>query len=932
MTKLVLVSTTLLFLLSACQTTGGNSPRVNNALSYLDQPAASMPEVDIPFEKFTLDNGLRVIVHEDRKAPIVAVSVWYHVGSKDEPTGKTGFAHLFEHLMFNGSENYDDEYFGPFEKVGATDMNGTTWFDRTNYFQNVPTPAVDMALWMESDRMGHILGAITQEKLDEQRSVVQNEKRQGDDRPYGKVEYRSLAGLYPAGHPYRHSTIGSMADLDAASLEDVKQWFEDFYGAANTVLVLAGDINTATARTLAQKYFGDIPAGPPVKQLKSWVPVKQENVIEVMPDRVPQARIYRQWVVPSRTSQEAQILQLAAEVLGGGKNSRLYKTLVYDKQLATSTYAYVEPHELSSVFEINVTLKPDANEEAVSAEIDRIVAEYLADGPSNDELNRVLNGINASAIRGYEKIGGFGGKATALARGELYANDPGFYKTSLNWLNNARAETVTSISRNWLSKGYYQITVVPFAEYTVSTSAVDRSAGLPAVGAMPDLSFPDVQRSQLANGMSVVLAERRSLPLVNIALQFDAGYAADADGVLGASNFALDMLTEGTTSRSSLEISAEAENLGANIYANSSLDVSNVGVSALKSHLDPSLALMADVTRNPAFAQTEIDRLRKQWLAGIEQEQNQPVQIALRNLPPLMYGDGHSYGIPFTGSGTKASINSLTRSDLINFHQNWLRPDNATIYVVGDTNMQEIVPLLNKHFADWATPDTALPTKNITAVATPTQTTAYLIDKPGAAQTVLLAGHVIPPTGATDNLVTETMNDILGGSFSARVNMNLREDKGWSYGARTITWDARGQRPWIVYAPVQTDKTKESIQELRKEMNDYLNGKPATADELERVIKRNTNSLPGRYETSGAVLGTLRSNENYGRPDDYVTSLKRNYQAIDLSQVRNSAKEILKPNALSWVIVGDLEKIEADVRALGFDAVKIMDVDGNVIE
>ena len=930
MAKTAIVTAALL--LCACQSTGINTAQVSDQLSYLDQPSSTMPQIDIPFEKFTLDNGLRVVVHEDRKAPIVAVSVWYHVGSKDEPTGKTGFAHLFEHLMFNGSENYDDEYFGPFEKVGATDMNGTTWFDRTNYFQNVPTPALDLALWMESDRMGHILGAITQEKLDEQRGVVQNEKRQGDDRPYGKVQYRSLAGLFPAGHPYRHSTIGSMADLDAASLDDVKQWFEDYYGAANTVLVLAGDIDAATARPLVEKYFGDIPAGPPVNQLKAWVPVKQENVIEVMPDNVPQARIYRQWVAPSRNNQETHLLQLAAAVLGSGKNSRLYKALVYDKQLATSAYAYVEEHELSSIFEINVTLKPGADEQVVIAEIDKIVADFLNEGPNNNELSRVVTSINASAIRGFEKIGGFGGKATALARGELYANDPGFYKTTLNWLNNANASTITNVSNKWLTKGYYQITVVPFGEYTVSKTGVDRSTGLPPVGAMPDLSFPEIQRGQLANGMSVVLAERRSLPLVNVALQFDAGYAADANDILGTSSFTLDMLTEGTTSRSSLEISAEAEDLGANIYANSSLDVSNVGVSALKSELDASVALMADIARNPAFSQTEIDRLRKQWLAGIEREQNQPVQIALRNLPPIMYGEGHSYGIPFTGSGTKASINSLSQQDLINFHKTWLRPDNATIYIVGDTTMQEIIPLLNTHFADWSAPTTALPKKNIASVATPTQSIAYLIDKPGAAQTVLLAGHVIPPTGAPDNLITETMNDILGGSFTARVNMNLREDKGWSYGARTITWDARGQRPWIVYAPVQTDKTKESIQELRNEMRDYLSNKPATADELDRVVKNNTNSLPGRYETSGAVLGTLRSNENYGRPDDYVTSLKKNYQAVELSHVRNAAKNILKPNALSWVIVGDLKEIEADVRALGFDAVKIMDVDGNVIE
>lgn len=919
--SLIFILATLV--LAACQTTS------NSGIAKLDLASSEKStSVSIPFEKFTLDNGLRVIIHEDRKAPIVAVSVWYHVGSKDEPEGKTGFAHLFEHLMFNGSENYNDEYFGPFEKVGATDMNGTTWFDRTNYFQNVPTPALEMALWMESDRMGHLLGAIDQSKLDEQRGVVQNEKRQGDDRAYGKVEYRSLAGLYPEGHPYRHSTIGSMADLDAASLDDVKQWFQDYYGAANAVLVLAGDLNTATGRHLAEKYFGDIPAGPPVKQLKAWIPDRESNVIEVMPDRVPQARIYRQWNIPGRTTETGNLLSLAAEVLGSGKNSRLYKTLVYDKQLATSAYAYVEEHELSSVFEINATLKPGVSAAQVEIEIDQIVNTFLQQGPTAAELNRVLNGINASVIRGLEKIGGSGGKAAALAEGELYAGDPGFYNTSLDWVNGAEPKQITALAKQWLSKGYYQITVLPFEEYQTTTSTVDRAKGLPVVGEMPSLNFPEVQRATLANGMGVVLAERASLPLVNIAIQFNAGYAADAGGKLGASGFSLSMLKEGTTSRTALEISAEAENLGARLYTDSDLDVSTVGVSALKANLPASIELMTDVLRNPSFGNTELERLRKQWLAGIEQEQNRPIQLALRMLPPLLYGSDHSYGVPFTGSGTEASINSLIPADLQNFHQDWLRPDNGTIFVVGDTTLDQIVPLLNKSLANWSAPNNNKPMKNIAQVTKPEGSVVYLVDKPDAAQSVLLAGHVISPTGDSEYLTLESMNDIIGGSFTSRLNMNLREDKGWSYGARTITWDARGQRPWLIYAPVQTDKTKESIQEIRREISEYQSSNPASKDELEKIIKRSTNSLPGRYETSGSVLNTLLSNANFGRPDNYVSSLKQSYDALTLEQINAAAKSVIDPSALTWIIVGDRKKIEADVRSLGFDQVKIMDVNG----
>lgn len=890
-------------------------------------------DIDIPFEKFTLNNGLRVVVHEDRKAPIVAVSIWYHVGSKDEPKGKTGFAHLFEHLMFNGTENFDDEYFVPFEKVGATDMNGTTWFDRTNYFQNVPTPALEMALWMESDRMGHLLGAVTQEKLDSQRGVVQNEKRQGDNRPYGKVQYSSLKGLYPEGHPYRHSTIGSMADLNAASLDDVKQWFKDYYGATNAVLVLAGDINAAEAKPLVEKYFAHIPAGPPVKQLTAWVPTKSENVTETMYDTVPQARIYRQWAVPGRTEQDNAYLNLAAEVLGGGKNSRLYKTLVYDKQLATSAAASVEQHELASVFELDIMLKAGQDVDAANEVIDEVMQEFLAKGATRKELERTKTKISAGTIRGYEKIGGFGGKATALAQSELYAGDPSFYKTYLGWMNAASLNDIDDLANEWLGKGYYQINVLPYGEHSVVESSVDRSKGLPIVGKMPELSFPDVQRDSLSNGVEVVLAQRNAMPLVNVSVQFDAGYAADGGGKLGASSFTSKMLTEGTESLSSLEISELAENLGADLSQGSNLDTTYVAISALTNKLDESVELLSDVVQNPKFEQTEMDRTRKQWLAKIQQEKNTPVSLALRSLPPLLYGADHAYGIPFTGSGTAASISSLTRDDLVAFKDQWLRPDNATIFVVGDTSMADIKPILEKRFGDWkANSGVPLKQKNIATVSNSNKARVFIIDKKGAPQSLILAGQLAPSSKDENNLVNAAMNEILGGAFTARVNMNLREDKGWAYGAYTFMQGAKGQRPWMAYAPVQTDKTKESINELLLEFNAYLDNKPATVDELQKVVKSNTNSLPGSYETAGAVLNTLMSNARFDRPDDYVQTLKSKYEALDLAAVNESAKNVLTPNALTWVIVGDRAEIEAPIRSLNLGDIKFMNVDGEIVE
>ena len=901
-------------------------PIAGAALLALSPLTASAADIELPYEQFTLDNGLRVVVHEDRKAPLVAVSIWYHVGSKDEPEGKTGFAHLFEHIMFNGSENFDSDWFGPLEEVGATGLNGTTWFDRTNYFQTVPTTALEMVLWMESDRMGHLLGALTQEKLDEQRGVVQNEKRQGDNQPYGMMEYSTLEGLLPAGHPYRHSTIGSMEDLQNASLETAKQWFKDYYGAANAVLVLAGDVNAETARTLVEKYFGDIPAGPPVTQTKANAPKLDVNKREVMFDRVPQPRLDRNWVAPVRVTREAVLLDLAAQVLGGGKTSRLYKKLIDEKQIATSATANNQTQELMSFYSVTVDAKADADRAEVEREMEGVLAEFLAKGPTAAELSRAKTGIKANLLRGLEEIGGFGGKATALAQGALYADDPGFILKQLEWLEAATPKEVLEAARDVMTAGYYQLDVLPFPEYSTTATTVDRSTGIPAVTSTPDLVFPAIEEATLRNGMKVVLAERHTMPLVEMSIQFDAGYAADSveGGKLGASSFTASMLDEGTTRRSAGQIAEQLEALGANLGSGANLDINSVSMSALKDNLRPSLDIMADVVINPAFQQSEIDKLRARWLAAIEQEKASPVQLALRLLPPQIYGDGHAYAVPLTGSGTVESINSLTRADLTGFHSQWMRPDNATIFVVGDTTMAEIQPMLETAFGRWSAPSDPLPAKNVATVNRPEKGKVILVDKPGSPQSLILAAHVAPPSNAANEIAINAMNDIIGGQFSARVNMNLREDKGWAYGAYTFLQGAKGQRPFMVYAPVQTDKTKESLQELLNELNAYKSSKPASGAELQRTVLNNVRSLPGSFETSNDVLGSLTASARYGRPWNYPATVKDKYEALDITDITSAANEVIHPESLIWVIVGDREQIEAGVRSLNLGPIEVM--------
>lgn len=894
------------------------------------QSSGRAPDLNLTFEEFTLDNGLHVIVHEDRKAPVVAVSIWYRVGSKNEPEGKTGFAHLFEHLMYNGSEHYDGEWFLPLQQAGATDMNGSTWFDRTNYYQTVPTPALDLVLWMESDRMGHLLGAVTQEKLDNQRSVVQNEKRQRDNQPYARVNYRLYEGLFPPGHPYRHLTIGSMEDLDAASLEDVHAWFRQYYGPNNAVLVLAGDIDVETAREKVTKYFGDIPAGPDIDAFDTWVPDKRENTHEVMHDEVPAVLANRAWAVASRRDRDAALLELAAAVLGQGRTSRLYFELIYERQVASDVSVHVVPFELASVFDLAITLNPGERAEVATEAMDRVIAKFLEEGPTREELERAVARINATTVRGLELVND---KATALAEGKLYHDDPAFVQTYLEWINSATPADVRDAARRWLGRGWHQVDVLPAGRYATTGQGVDRAAGLPPLPTdMPTLSFPPVRTGTLSNGTRVVVAERRSLPLVELSIQFDAGYAADAGGKLGVASFAMSMLERGTTNRSALEIAEEEERLGADLTTGSNLDASVVNLSALKAQLSASIALWADVIRNPTFAEEEIARLKGQWLAGIAQEKATPTSLALRLLPPVLYGEGHAYAVPFTGSGTPESIQSITREDLVTFHRRWLRPDNATIFVVGDTSLEEITAELERALDGWTAPAEPKPTKNIEDVAPRSSPRIILVNRPGSPQSFILGGSLLPGLGTDRDLAIEAMNGVLGGSFTARINMNLREDKGWAYGASTILQNARGMRPYLAYAPVQTDRTADSLAEIIRELEAINADRPITEEEMDRVITGRTRELPGSFQTSTAVLNSLITSARYGRPLDYAATLKERYEALTLPDLQRAARDYVDPDRIIWIVVGDVAQIREPIEKLGIAPVEVWNDDGRPVE
>ena len=923
-------------------------------------PARSAPAatVDIPYEEFTLPNGLRVIVHTDRKAPIVAVNLWYHVGSKNESPGRTGFAHLFEHLMFNGSENHRDEFFGPFEMVGATDQNGTTNSDRTNYFQNVPTTALDTALWMESDRMGHLLGAIDQKTLDEQRGVVQNEKRQGENQPYGRrIISKLMEAIYPQGHPYSWSTIGSMADLDAATLDDVKTWFKSWYGPNNAVLVLAGDIDVATAKQKVTRYFGDIPASATLPDMQTNIPKRTQDTRETIPDRVPQVRIYRAWPVAETGTRDSTLLAMFSQILGGSATSRLDTRLVYGDKLVDNTGTALWSQEISGTFMITADVKQGVEPAKVEAVIDEELKRLVNEGPTQAELEQAKTAIRADFVRGIERIGGFGGKSDALAECTVYTGKPDCFKEDLAVLMAATPEQVRDIGRKWLGVGSHTLLVEPsetpassIPERVVAAPAkapaplpkpdpkfktvktdVDRGTGVPMPSSFPELQFPQPAMATLSNGMTVALVERHEVPVVQLSMEFPGGYTADLGKKLGTASFTMSMLDEGAGDLGALQLKARSEALGAQIGAGAGLDQATVGLSALKDKLPESLDLFADVVRRPRFDAAEMERVRAQWLAGIKQEKARPQTAALRVLPPLLYGNGHPYAIPFTGTGTEDSIKSLTRDDLVNFHANWLQPSSARIVIVGDTTLAQILPELEKRFGDWKTPANAPKLPTVPTVAKPAAGRVYLVNQPGAIQSNVYVAGLVPPTADAGTIDFDFANGVLGGEFSSRLNMNLREDKHWAYGSYSGASNTLGQRPWIASAAVQSDKTVESIKELRREVTEFASGtKPATANEVEKIRATNTLSLPGAYETGSAVLSQVASNLRYGRPMDYVVRFAERNREMTPAMVTEAAKRI-DPNALTWVVVGDLPKIESGVRELGLGEVKVVDADGKPV-
>jgi zinc protease len=909
-------------------------------------PSGAGPRIPlIPFEKYTLPNGLRVILHEDHSTPIVGVNIWYHVGAKNERPGRTGFAHLFEHMMFQGSKHCDRDYFGPVQEAGGR-LNGSTSQDRTNYWETVPSNYLELALWMESDRMAFLLPAMTQSRLDNQRSVVKNERRQGyENRPYGLTYETLLAAMYPPEHPYSWPTIGSMADLDKASRDDVADFFRRFYHPANASLCIAGDFVPAEAKRLISKYFGPIPAGPKVEEVRPMpVDLKEEKRIH-MTDRVGLERLYVVWPTVPRFASDDAALEVLADVLAGGKTSRLEKVLVRERQIAQDVRVAQDADEAAGRMMVVATARPGHTTAELETAIHEEVRRVQDQPPSTEEIARAVNRFEAGQIRSLESVSGFGGRADQLNMFNVLRGDPGWLAKDFERYLTVTPEGVRRVARTYLGAGRVVLEVVPGRETQITPDprvAADQAREelaktvdeprlppaaevaedhdrqtLPKPGPTPSFALPPLERAKLSNGMEVLVVEKHELPAVSFNLVLREGRSSDPAARLGVADLMAAVWDEGTNRRTGDQIADELAGIGASLSIAADWDSSSARLFALKRHLPKALDVYGDVLRNPAFPERELDRERNMALGRLVQVRDDPNALARLAVAATLYGPAHPYGRP--QFGTPDTIRSITRADLVDFYRTHVRFDHAALIAVGDITSAELVPELERVFAGWKAPAAVASIENekLPAPPAPRPTRIVLVDRPGAAQSVISVSQVGVERKSPDYFALAVMNSVFGGQFSSRLNMNLRESKGYTYGARTMfDWRVRQPGPFLAVASVQTAVTAPALVEFLKEYRGMTGGQPVTREETDFSKTFLTRGYPGDFETPGQIARHLETLVEHGLPDDYYNTYLPRIEAVSAVEVVRVARKHLAPDHLAIIIVADRAKAEASLRKL----------------
>jgi len=900
-------------------------------------PGRKLPT--IPFEKYKLKNGLEVILSEDHTLPLVSVNLWYHVGPANERPGRTGFAHLFEHMMFEGSQHVGGKaHFAYLEAAGATDINGTTNFDRTNYYETIPSNQLELALWLESDRMGYLVGTLDIEKLANQRDVVRNERRQStENTPYGLVEEGLFHQLFPKGHPYYPAVIGSHADVEAAKLEDVREFFKQYYTPNNATLAIVGDYDKATIKALVEKYFGSIPKGPEAPKVTASTPPITSERRAVVTDQVELPRVYMGWITPPVFQKGDAEANLFSQILAGGKSSRLYKTLVYEKQIAQDVSASIEETRLGSIFELTATAKPGVKPEDLEKAIDADLAKLQAEGPSAAEVERARNVTETALVRGLERTNGV---ANRLNYYNQFLGDPDYFSKDLARFDAVTPADIKQAAQTTFKKearavvygvpGNKVIEDVPKTSEEenkkqakeageAKVEMVDEAwrAKPPVAGPLPKFSLPVPQKAQLPDGLTIYLVERHNLPLVSATLYTISGSELNPLDKPGLSGFTAAMLTEGTATRSALKFAEDTDQIGATIGAESGYSSASVTLSALSWNAGGGLDLLSDAALHPAFDAKDVERIRNQRVTAVLQENDEPFALALRTANHVLFPNS-PYG--FSVLGTEASNKAIKRDDLNAFWKKGYVPSNAVLAIAGDLNLSQAKELATKYFGAWSGTAT---TSSAPVTPPPPAKSVSIVDKPGAPQTALLLSSLGANRNTPDYVPLEVMNTALGGLFSSRINMNLREEHGYTYGAQSFFQYRRGVGPFFAGGAIRTDATAPAAQELFREIT-RIREEELKPDELQKAKDSFSKTLVGLFETTRETASTIGQQFVFGLPVEYYRDLPAQIEKITAADALRVAKQYLHPEATIVVGVGDRAKIEPGLKQLNVGPINVV--------
>ncbi len=882
----------------------------------------------IAFEKHTLPNGLDVILHQDRSIPVAAVNVWYHVGSKDEELGRTGFAHLFEHIMFRGTRHHKASHFEPLQKIGAT-LNGSTTGDRTNYWEDVPSNYLELALWLEADRMGFLLDALDQDGFDTERDVVKNERRQSyENRPYGMAQWHIQQALFPLPHPYHWMTIGSQEDLDAASLDDVKDFFRQYYSPSNASLAIAGDIDTDAALGLAERYFADLPPGPAVRRIgRADSPLAGRVDLE-MTDRVTLPRLYSVRLAPANLSGDDDAGDILRAILSDGQSSRMYRTLVYEKQIAQSASVGYYAAEIAGQFRMELTPADGHTLEEVEEAAEEVLASIATEPPTDEEFERAINRIEMQHYRMLARVGGFGGRADALNYFNVFTGDPDGLNTAMDGYRKVTREDVLRVHRQIMDAGQVRMQVNPERSLSTATVTLDRTKQ-PSGGPTPAFVPPKPERGRLDNGMEVIVANKPGLPLVTFALMARAGAIGDPAELPGLSSFTAAMVDEGTSTRSSQEIAAAFEHIGSRLSTEARKESTLLTAETLNRHWQHALGLAADVARNADFPEHELERVRRERLTDLRRARDDAGFLADSNFGALVFGANSPYA--HSNLGNEATVAAAQRADMAAQHGRTLRPDRLGLLVAGDVGLDDAMAAAEELFGDWQAPAEAAASIDAGEASNSGDGPhIYLIDKPGAAQSVIRAGMPVVARSHPDYMALSVLNYAFGGQFSARLNQNLRQDKGYSYGYNSgISWY---NAPSMLSAggSVQTAVTREAVVETLKEFADISGQRPLTGEELENAQNGLRLGYPAGFERPAQLLGQLVTLAQFGLPDDYFRTFEQRLAGVSLADTHRVGAEYLAPSRLAVLVVGDREQVEEPLRSLGY-SLTLLDGEGDAI-